>query len=59
MHSVFKGISAKHNGVCVSHLQFSDDTIFFGDWDNKDINKLMNILVIFDWFWVYNQTFKK
>lgn len=43
-YGVFKGISVRRNNVCISHLQFANDTIFFGEWN---LHNLMSILKCF------------
>lgn len=45
---VFKGIKVGIDNVVVSHLQYADDTIFFGEWDKENARNLMCILKCFE-----------
>ncbi|PWA80255.1 reverse transcriptase domain, Reverse transcriptase zinc-binding domain protein [Artemisia annua] len=45
---VFKGIKVGTDNVVVSHLQYADDTIFFGEWDKDNAKNLMCILNCFE-----------
>ncbi|GJV36397.1 reverse transcriptase domain, reverse transcriptase zinc-binding domain protein [Tanacetum coccineum] len=44
---LFKGISAGDDNVVVSHLQYANDTIFFGEWNVENARVLMCILKCF------------
>ncbi|GJX06281.1 putative RNA-directed DNA polymerase, eukaryota, reverse transcriptase zinc-binding domain protein, partial [Tanacetum coccineum] len=45
---VFKGVKIGRNNVVVSHLQYADDTIFFGEWNKENAKALMCILKCFE-----------
>ncbi|GKE46788.1 reverse transcriptase domain, reverse transcriptase zinc-binding domain protein, partial [Tanacetum coccineum] len=45
---VFKGIKIGRKNVVVSHLQYADDTIFFGKWNKENAKALMCILNCFE-----------
>lgn len=47
-HGIFKGVSVGSDEVCVSHLQYADDTIFFGEWSMRNACNLMGILQCFE-----------
>ncbi|GJV52938.1 putative RNA-directed DNA polymerase, partial [Tanacetum coccineum] len=46
--SIFKGIRVGAEEVMVSHLQYADDTIIFGEWSRENACNLMNILKCFE-----------
>ncbi|GKE17567.1 reverse transcriptase domain, reverse transcriptase zinc-binding domain protein [Tanacetum coccineum] len=41
---IFRGVVVGANNVMVSHLQYADDTIFFGEWNKENAKSLMCIL---------------
>ncbi|GJZ71757.1 reverse transcriptase domain, reverse transcriptase zinc-binding domain protein [Tanacetum coccineum] len=45
---IFRGVKVGANNVMVSHLQYADDTIFFGDWNRENTKSLMCILKCFE-----------
>ncbi|GJU96848.1 reverse transcriptase domain, reverse transcriptase zinc-binding domain protein [Tanacetum coccineum] len=45
---IFRGMTVGANNVTVSHLQYADDTIFFGDWSKENTKSLMCILKCFE-----------
>ncbi|GJS89425.1 reverse transcriptase domain, reverse transcriptase zinc-binding domain protein [Tanacetum coccineum] len=45
---IFRGVRIGDNRVMVSHLQYADDTIFFGEWSKEDARSLMCILKCFE-----------
>ncbi|GJU27326.1 cysteine-rich receptor-like protein kinase [Tanacetum coccineum] len=45
---VFRGIKIGSDNVVVSHLQYADDTIFFGEWNKENAKALMCILKCFE-----------
>ncbi|GJT96325.1 putative ribonuclease H protein [Tanacetum coccineum] len=45
---VFRGIKVGRNNVVVSHLQYTDETIFFGEWNKENAKSLMCILKCFE-----------
>ncbi|GJS75873.1 reverse transcriptase domain, reverse transcriptase zinc-binding domain protein [Tanacetum coccineum] len=45
---IFKGIVVGSDRVMVSHLQYADDTIFFGEWNKENAKSLMCILKCFE-----------
>nr|GEW96656.1 reverse transcriptase domain, reverse transcriptase zinc-binding domain protein [Tanacetum cinerariifolium] len=38
---IFRGVVVGDNNVMVPHLQYTDDMIFFGDWDKDNAKSLM------------------
>ncbi|GJQ97360.1 putative RNA-directed DNA polymerase, eukaryota, reverse transcriptase zinc-binding domain protein [Tanacetum coccineum] len=46
--NIFRGIKVGQDEVIVSHLQYADDTIFFGEWCRENACKLMYILKCFE-----------
>ncbi|GJS26151.1 reverse transcriptase domain, reverse transcriptase zinc-binding domain protein [Tanacetum coccineum] len=45
--SIFRGVVVGANKVIVSHLQYADDTICFGEWNKENAKSLMYILKYF------------
>ncbi|GJY48443.1 reverse transcriptase domain, reverse transcriptase zinc-binding domain protein [Tanacetum coccineum] len=45
---IFRGVVVGVNNVTVSHLQYADDTIFFGEWNKENAKSLMCILKCFE-----------
>ncbi|GKC96258.1 reverse transcriptase domain, reverse transcriptase zinc-binding domain protein [Tanacetum coccineum] len=45
---IFKGLVVCANRVVVSHLQYADDTMFFGEWSKENTKALMCILKCFE-----------
>ncbi|XP_071740803.1 uncharacterized mitochondrial protein AtMg01250-like [Rutidosis leptorrhynchoides] len=45
---LFKGIEVGRDKVVVSHLQYADDTMFFGAWSRMNILNLRNLLTCFE-----------
>ncbi|GJY77619.1 reverse transcriptase domain, reverse transcriptase zinc-binding domain protein [Tanacetum coccineum] len=45
---IFKGIKVGTERVVVSHLQYADDTIFFGEYNKENAKNLMCILKYFE-----------
>ncbi|GKB69914.1 putative RNA-directed DNA polymerase [Tanacetum coccineum] len=45
---VFKEIKVGTDNVVVSHLQYANDTIYFGEWDKENAKNLMCILKCFE-----------
>ncbi|GJW39932.1 reverse transcriptase domain, reverse transcriptase zinc-binding domain protein [Tanacetum coccineum] len=45
---VFKGVKFGSNNVVVSHIQYADDTIFFGEWNKQNAKVLLYILKCFE-----------
>ncbi|GKB85037.1 kinase-like domain, beta-lactamase/transpeptidase-like protein, partial [Tanacetum coccineum] len=45
---IFQGVKIGTNNVVVSHLQYADDTIFFGEWNKENAKVLMCILKCFE-----------
>ncbi|GKD67130.1 putative RNA-directed DNA polymerase, partial [Tanacetum coccineum] len=45
---IFRGVVVGENKVSVSHLQYADDTIFFGEWNKENAKTLMCILKCFE-----------
>nr|GEY07254.1 protein kinase-like domain, beta-lactamase/transpeptidase-like protein [Tanacetum cinerariifolium] len=46
--SIKKGIHVGEDEVMVSHLQYADDTIIFGEWGRENARNLMNILKCYE-----------
>ncbi|XP_071687927.1 uncharacterized protein [Rutidosis leptorrhynchoides] len=46
--SLLKGIEVGKDNVLVSHLQYADDTIFFGEWSRSNALNLRNLLKCFE-----------
>ncbi|XP_071725720.1 uncharacterized protein [Rutidosis leptorrhynchoides] len=46
--NLFKGVKVGGDDVVVSHLQYADDTILFGDWSRRNLLNLMKILQCFE-----------
>lgn len=38
-----------HGQILIFHLQFADDTIFFGDRDEDNVTSLLSLLKCFQW----------
>ncbi|GKC43448.1 hypothetical protein Tco_1061170 [Tanacetum coccineum] len=47
-NGIFKGVKVGANNVTVTHLQYADDTIFFGEWNKETVKSLMCILKSFE-----------
>ncbi|GKC67749.1 reverse transcriptase domain, reverse transcriptase zinc-binding domain protein [Tanacetum coccineum] len=45
---IFRGVVVGENKVTVSHLQYVDDTIFFGEWNKENAMSLLCILKCFE-----------
>lgn len=45
--SLFDGIKVGKDDTVISHLQYADDVIFFGEWTTPNIKNLMRILKCF------------
>ncbi|XP_071713279.1 uncharacterized protein [Rutidosis leptorrhynchoides] len=45
---LFKGVEVGKEKVIISHLQYADDTIFFGNWKSSDACNLINLLKCFE-----------
>ncbi|GJV90408.1 reverse transcriptase domain, reverse transcriptase zinc-binding domain protein [Tanacetum coccineum] len=45
---IFKGVAVGADRVIVSHLQYADDTIFFGEWSKENVKALICILKCFE-----------
>ncbi|PWA44681.1 ribonuclease H protein [Artemisia annua] len=60
---IFRGVKVGANHVMCSHLQYADDTIFFGEWNKENAKSLMCVLRCFEevsglrvnyaWSWQY------
>ncbi|KAJ9553519.1 hypothetical protein OSB04_017564 [Centaurea solstitialis] len=44
---LFKGIKVGNGGVILSHLQYADDVVFFGEWGVENIVNLIKLLKCF------------
>ncbi|GJX10361.1 putative RNA-directed DNA polymerase, eukaryota, reverse transcriptase zinc-binding domain protein [Tanacetum coccineum] len=44
---LFKGASIGSDNLCISHLMYVDDVIFFGDWSSVNAHNLISILRCF------------
>ncbi|GJY76394.1 putative RNA-directed DNA polymerase [Tanacetum coccineum] len=47
-NGILKGLVIGSDRVVVSHLQYADDTIFFGEWSRENAKALMCILICFE-----------
>ncbi|GJW95236.1 reverse transcriptase domain, reverse transcriptase zinc-binding domain protein [Tanacetum coccineum] len=47
-NGIFRGVKVRINNVTVSHLQYADDTIFFGEWNKENARSFMCILKCFE-----------
>ncbi|XP_071695105.1 uncharacterized mitochondrial protein AtMg01250-like [Rutidosis leptorrhynchoides] len=47
---IFKGLEIGSNKIIISHLQYADDTMFFGDWNKKNAGSLIKLLKCFEFF---------
>ncbi|XP_071694715.1 uncharacterized protein [Rutidosis leptorrhynchoides] len=45
---LYKGVEIGQDKIVVSHLQYADDTMFFGDWSIMNARNLFNILKCFE-----------
>ncbi|GKD73006.1 hypothetical protein Tco_1331288, partial [Tanacetum coccineum] len=45
---IFRGVKVGTNQVTVSHLQYADDTIFFGEWNKENAKSLMRERIWYD-----------
>ncbi|XP_071734031.1 uncharacterized mitochondrial protein AtMg01250-like [Rutidosis leptorrhynchoides] len=48
--NVFHGIEVGAEKVMVSHLQYADDIVFFGEWNKKNANSIFKLLKCFEIF---------
>ncbi|XP_071713621.1 uncharacterized protein [Rutidosis leptorrhynchoides] len=46
---MYKGVEVGKDKVVISHLQYADDTIFFGEWSRRNARNLMYLLECFEW----------
>ncbi|XP_071741916.1 uncharacterized mitochondrial protein AtMg01250-like [Rutidosis leptorrhynchoides] len=47
-NNLFHGVEIGKDKIPISHLQYADDTIFFGAWSLENIEKLMKLLKCFE-----------
>ncbi|XP_071712584.1 uncharacterized protein [Rutidosis leptorrhynchoides] len=47
-NKLFTGVDIGCDKIHLSHLQYADDTIFFGKWDVNNLRSLMNLLKCFE-----------
>ncbi|GKG11045.1 LINE-1 reverse transcriptase like protein, partial [Tanacetum coccineum] len=45
---IYKSVRVGSDHVSISHLQYADDTIFFGEWNMENARSLMCILRCFE-----------
>ncbi|XP_071726422.1 uncharacterized protein [Rutidosis leptorrhynchoides] len=45
---LYKGVEVGAEKVVISHLQYADDTIFFGEWSRRNARNLMYLLECFE-----------
>ncbi|XP_071728625.1 uncharacterized protein [Rutidosis leptorrhynchoides] len=45
---LFKGVEVGNDKVLISHLQYADDTIFFGEWNSLNAHNLSMLLKCFE-----------
>ncbi|XP_071694501.1 uncharacterized protein [Rutidosis leptorrhynchoides] len=48
LKKLFSWVEIRSNKVPISHLQYADDTIFFGSWSLENIENLMKLLKCFE-----------
>ncbi|XP_071740487.1 uncharacterized protein [Rutidosis leptorrhynchoides] len=48
--NIYKGIELGNDHVLISHLQYADDTIFFGEWSKKNAGSPFKLLKCFEIF---------
>ncbi|XP_071712476.1 uncharacterized mitochondrial protein AtMg01250-like [Rutidosis leptorrhynchoides] len=46
--NMFKGVEIGSEKIFISHLQYADDTIFFGEWSEGNLRNLMKLLKCFE-----------
>ena len=46
--AIFNGVKVGRDEIMVSHLQYADDTIFFGEWSKRNAINLMCIMKGFE-----------
>ncbi|XP_071718810.1 uncharacterized mitochondrial protein AtMg01250-like [Rutidosis leptorrhynchoides] len=46
--NLFRGVEIGRDKVLISHLQYAEDTIFFGEWSSSNARNLINILKCFE-----------
>ncbi|GJZ73768.1 RNA-directed DNA polymerase, eukaryota [Tanacetum coccineum] len=44
---ILRGVRVGEDDLMVSHLQYADDTIIFGEWSRENTSNLMNVLKCF------------
>ncbi|XP_071687637.1 uncharacterized protein [Rutidosis leptorrhynchoides] len=44
----FRGIRVGHDEIVISHLQYADDTIFFGEWSKRNSKNIAKLLKCFE-----------
>ncbi|XP_071694692.1 uncharacterized mitochondrial protein AtMg01250-like [Rutidosis leptorrhynchoides] len=45
---MYKGVEIGNDKIVISHLQYADDTIFFGEWSRRNARNLMYLLECFE-----------
>ncbi|XP_071705147.1 uncharacterized mitochondrial protein AtMg01250-like [Rutidosis leptorrhynchoides] len=45
---LIKGVEVRNENILVSHLQYADDTIFFGEWSRRNACNVMKLLKCFE-----------
>ncbi|GJV67326.1 reverse transcriptase domain, reverse transcriptase zinc-binding domain protein [Tanacetum coccineum] len=45
---IYRGVAVGASNVTLSHLQYADDTIFFGEWSKENANSLLCIIRCFE-----------
>ncbi|XP_071688738.1 uncharacterized protein [Rutidosis leptorrhynchoides] len=44
---IIRGVEIGDNKIVISHIQFAKDTIFFGDWNKRNIRNIHKTLICF------------
>ncbi|XP_071704857.1 uncharacterized mitochondrial protein AtMg01250-like [Rutidosis leptorrhynchoides] len=47
-NNLFNGVEIGNDKIPISHLQYADDTIFFGSWSAGNLDNLMKLLKCFE-----------
>ncbi|XP_071720783.1 uncharacterized protein [Rutidosis leptorrhynchoides] len=47
-NKLFSGVEIGKDKVCISHLQYADDTIYFGEWSPQNIRNFIKLFKCFE-----------
>ncbi|XP_071740223.1 uncharacterized mitochondrial protein AtMg01250-like [Rutidosis leptorrhynchoides] len=48
--NLYRGLEIGNDNVVISHLQYADDTLFFGEWSKRNVSNLSKLLKFFEIF---------